>query len=110
MCVCVYVCVYVCVCVCVCVVCVNALKWYYIPTFLIAIETAQQKFSGAKAISSDQFFGRDKEDPFVSMKELIPVLYHILQTHNANMAKFEGSSSISSDDYFGRNTTKGLYK
>ncbi|XP_065911439.1 ADP-ribosylation factor GTPase-activating protein 2-like [Dysidea avara] len=53
--------------------------------------SAQEKFAGAKAISSDQYFGRDKEDPF---------------THNANMTKFEGSASISSDDYFGRSKSK----
>ena len=47
---------------------------------MIAIETAQQKFAGAKAISSDQFFGRDREDPFVSVNNLIItcLYYHAL--------------------------------
>ena len=63
----------VCVCVCVCMPSVVTELSLYCFTYslLIAIETAQQKFSGAKAISSDQYFGRDKEDPFVSTEELI---------------------------------------
>lgn len=48
---------------------------------------AQQKFGGAKAISSDQFFG-----PETSSFE-----------RSANLAKFQGSNSISSADYFGEN-------
>ena len=79
-------------------------------TLVITVENAQQKFAGAKAISSDQYFGRDKEDPFVSMKSSSsthPVYPHTLQTHNANMTRFEGSASISSDDYFGRSKSKG---
>lgn len=48
---------------------------------------AQEKFGGARAISSDQFFG-----PETSSFE-----------RSANLAKFQGSNSISSADYFGEN-------
>jgi len=47
-------------------------------------DEAQKKFGGAKAISSDQFFGGQSD----------------LETRQ-NLSRFEGSSSISSDDYFG---------
>lgn len=48
---------------------------------------AQKKFGGAKAISSDQFFGQE-----TSQFE-----------RSANLAKFQGSNSISSAEYFGDN-------
>lgn len=48
---------------------------------------AQDKFGGARAISSEQFFG-----PEASSFE-----------RSANLAKFQGSNSISSADYFGEN-------
>lgn len=50
---------------------------------------AQQKFGGAKAISSDQFFGQETSS----------------FERSANLAKFQGSNSISSADYFGENKT-----
>jgi ADP-ribosylation factor GTPase-activating protein 2/3 len=50
---------------------------------------AQQKFGGAKAISSDMFFG-DKGSNFET---------------RATLSRFEGSSAISSDDYFGGGET-----
>lgn len=44
---------------------------------MITVESAQQKFAGAKAISSDQYFGRDKEDPYVSVMKVFhqPIPY-----------------------------------
>lgn len=48
---------------------------------------AQKKFGGAKAISSDQFFGQETSS----------------FERSANLAKFQGSNSISSADYFGDN-------
>lgn len=46
---------------------------------------AQKKFGGAKAISSDQFFGEETSS----------------FERSANLAKFQGSNSISSAEYFG---------
>lgn len=59
---------------------------------------AQKKFGGAKAISSDQFFGQETSS----------------FERSANLAKFQGSNSISSADYFGDNksnnaSSRGLY-
>lgn len=48
---------------------------------------AQQKFGGAKSISSDQFFSDGSESAWEK---------------NTNLSRFEGSTSISSADYFGR--------
>lgn len=48
---------------------------------------AQKKFGGAKAISSDQFFGQETSS----------------FERSANLSKFQGSNSISSAEYFGDN-------
>lgn len=50
-------------------------------------EDAQKKFGGAKAISSDQFFGNETSS----------------FERSANLAKFQGSNAISSAEYFGDN-------
>lgn len=52
-------------------------------------DSAQKKFGGAKAISSDQFFNNEASS----------------FERSANLAKFQGSNSISSADYFGENST-----
>lgn len=53
-------------------------------------DEAQKKFGGAKAISSDAYFGNDRDD-FQSMD---------------NTNRFQGASSISSADYFGRSSDR----
>ncbi|XP_055702586.1 ADP-ribosylation factor GTPase-activating protein 2 isoform X1 [Phlebotomus papatasi] len=69
-----------------------------LPTGVKAYENdeAQKKFGGAKAISSDQFFGNESGSSF---------------ERSANLARFQGSSSISSEDFFddgtGRNQNRG---
>ncbi|XP_059616065.1 ADP-ribosylation factor GTPase-activating protein 2 [Phlebotomus argentipes] len=58
-------------------------------------DEAQKKFGGAKAISSDQFFGNESST----------------FERSSNLARFQGSSSISSDDFFddgtGRSVNRG---
>lgn len=57
---------------------------------------AQKKFGGAKAISSDQFFGEETSS----------------FERSANLAKFQGSNSISSAEYFGdksSSSSRGLF-
>jgi len=49
-------------------------------------DDARKKFGNAKAISSDQYFGPNKDND-----------YEV----RTNLARFEGKSSISSADYFG---------
>ncbi|CAO3608527.1 unnamed protein product [Mucor hiemalis] len=51
---------------------------------------ARDKFGNAKAISSDQYFGRNDYDPVRSA------------ANSSRLAQFQGSQSISSDQYFGR--------
>lgn len=53
---------------------------------------ASKRFANAKAISSDQYFGRSNlnED----------------ETNKSRLDKFQGSSSISSEDYFGDGSRK----
>eukprot|EP00210_Caulerpa_lentillifera_P002297 g2206.t2 len=53
-----------------------------------ADSTAVDRFSNAKAISSDQFFNRNDEDTSYE--------------HQSKMEKFSGATAISSDAYFGR--------
>lgn len=53
-------------------------------------DVAQKKFGGAKAISSDQYFGNE-----ISSFE-----------RSANMSRFQGSNSISSSDYFNENSNQ----
>lgn len=52
-------------------------------------DSAQKKFGGAKAISSDQFFNNEASS----------------FERSANLAKFQGSNSISSVEYFGDSST-----
>ncbi|KAI7899962.1 uncharacterized protein BX663DRAFT_519136 [Cokeromyces recurvatus] len=52
--------------------------------------TAQEKFGSAKAISSDQFFGRNEYDPAISAAE------------SSRLSQFSNAKAISSDQYFGR--------
>ena len=51
-------------------------------------EDAQKRFSGAKSISSQQFFGESKADE--------------MEKHQ-RLSKFQGATSISSADYYGGN-------
>ncbi|CAG8499068.1 13173_t:CDS:10 [Ambispora leptoticha] len=53
-------------------------------------EYARQKFGNQKAISSDQYFGRNQYDP------------ESLSLASDRLRQFEGASSISSSQYFGR--------
>ncbi|KAI8083370.1 uncharacterized protein B0P05DRAFT_570696 [Gilbertella persicaria] len=55
---------------------------------------AREKFGNAKAISSDQYFGRNEYDPQQSAAQ------------SSRLAQFQGSQSISSDQYFGRKPPK----
>lgn len=62
------------------------------PTNSYDSDSIQKKFSGAKGISSDQFFGNDSQ---------------AFERNNSNNAsKFQGSTSISSDQYFGNETSQ----
>ncbi|KAL0085934.1 hypothetical protein F4703DRAFT_1852316 [Phycomyces blakesleeanus] len=53
-------------------------------------QSAREKFGNAKAISSDQFFGRNAYDPAVAAEQ------------SARLSQFKGARAISSDQYFGR--------
>ncbi|KAK4513814.1 uncharacterized protein ATC70_005820 [Mucor velutinosus] len=55
---------------------------------------ARDKFGNAKAISSDQYFGRNDYDPQRSA------------ANASRLAQFQGSQSISSDQYFGRKSSE----
>lgn len=52
--------------------------------------TARDKFGSARAISSDQYFGRNEYDPAVTAAEA------------SRLTQFSGAKAISSDQYFGR--------
>lgn len=52
--------------------------------------SARDKFGSAKAISSDQFFGRNEYDPAISAAE------------SSRLSQFSSAKAISSDQYFGR--------
>jgi len=54
-------------------------------------EEAVKKFGNAKSISSDAYFGGDKDS----------------ETRDANLSRFQGSASISSDMYFNRDAPSG---
>lgn len=54
--------------------------------------TARDKFGSAKAISSDQYFGRNEYDPAISAAE------------SSRLSQFSNAKSISSDQYFGRDS------
>lgn len=53
-------------------------------------QSAREKFGNAKAISSDQFFGRNEYDPAISAE------------HAGRLSQFQSARAISSDQYFGR--------
>ncbi|KAG2197376.1 hypothetical protein INT46_006810 [Mucor plumbeus] len=55
---------------------------------------ARDKFGNAKAISSDQYFGRNDYNPQRSA------------VNESRLAQFQGSQSISSDQYFGRKSSE----
>ncbi|KAG2213400.1 hypothetical protein INT47_009073 [Mucor saturninus] len=63
--------------------------------------TARDKFGSARAISSDQYFGRNEYDPAVTAAE------------SSRLTQFSGAKAISSDQYFGResdnNDNQGSY-
>lgn len=52
--------------------------------------SARDKFGSARAISSDQYFGRNEYDPAVTAAE------------SARLSEFSSAKAISSDQYFGR--------
>ncbi|KAI1301577.1 Fringe glycosyltransferase [Halotydeus destructor] len=52
---------------------------------------AQKKYGNAKAISSDQYFGKDSETDY---------------ERRSTLSRFEGSGSISSDQFFNRQTSQ----
>ncbi|KAI8979957.1 hypothetical protein BDB01DRAFT_250105 [Pilobolus umbonatus] len=52
--------------------------------------SARDKFGSARAISSDQYFGRDDYDPAISAAE------------STRLSQFTSAKAISSDQYFGR--------
>lgn len=56
---------------------------------------ARQKFSNAKSISSDQYFGLDKQDNNTYERE-------------TRMARFQGAAAISSADYFERDESASI--
>ncbi|CAO3596988.1 unnamed protein product [Absidia cylindrospora] len=56
----------------------------------ISNSSAKDKFGNARAISSDQYFGRNEYDPAVTAAE------------SARLKQFSGASAISSSQYFGK--------
>ncbi|KAI8070027.1 hypothetical protein BC940DRAFT_296775 [Gongronella butleri] len=59
-------------------------------------QNTQDKFGNAKAISSDQFFGRNDYDPAVSAAEA------------ARLSQFSGAKAISSSQYFGEDENESI--
>ncbi|KAI8090818.1 hypothetical protein BDF21DRAFT_412256 [Thamnidium elegans] len=53
-------------------------------------KSAREKFGSARAISSDQYFGRNEYDPAVAAAE------------SSRLSQFSSAKAISSDQYFGR--------
>lgn len=60
-----------------------------------SVDYARKNFSSAKAISSDQYFGTDKQDGNSQEREI-------------RMSKFANSSAISSADYFDRDESVNI--
>ncbi|KAI9493295.1 hypothetical protein BDB00DRAFT_824336 [Zychaea mexicana] len=58
-------------------------------------QSARDKFGNAKAISSDQYFGRNDYDPAISAEQ------------QGRLSQFQNSRAISSDQYFGREEELG---
>lgn len=56
--------------------------------------SARDKFGSARAISSDQYFGRNDYDPAVAAAE------------SARLSQFSSAKAISSDQYFGRESDR----
>ncbi|CAO3677696.1 unnamed protein product [Rhizopus microsporus] len=54
--------------------------------------SAREKFGSARAISSDQYFGRNEYDPAISAAE------------QSRLSQFSSAKAISSDMYFGRDS------
>ena len=74
----------------------NTKKAHPLPETTIDEDTfARVKFGNAKAISSDQFFGRNDYNPERSA------------ANASRLAQFGGSQSISSDQFFGRKPNTG---
>ncbi|KAF7720557.1 ADP-ribosylation factor GTPase activating protein, ER-Golgi transport [Apophysomyces ossiformis] len=61
-------------------------------------QSARVKFGNARAISSDQYFGRNEYDPVVSAQEA------------SRLAQFQNARSISSNQYFGREEDEDDYQ
>jgi ADP-ribosylation factor GTPase-activating protein 2/3 len=59
--------------------------------------SAREKFGSARAISSDQYFGRNEYDPAISAAE------------QARLSQFTSAKAISSDMYFGRESEPETY-
>lgn len=60
--------------------------------------SARDKFGSARAISSDQYFGRNEYDPAVSAAE------------QSRLSQFTSAKAISSDMYFGRESESDSYR
>ncbi|KAI7850311.1 hypothetical protein BDC45DRAFT_518530 [Circinella umbellata] len=58
-------------------------------------QSAREKFGNAKAISSDQYFGRNDYDPAISAEQ------------QGRLNQFQSARAISSDQYFGREDELG---
>lgn len=57
----------------------------------VSSDEAQRKFGNAKAISSEQFFGPDRDSEF---------------ERRTNLSRFEGSNCISSEDFFSNGSSQ----
>jgi len=66
------------------------LFFFSFPIFLENTTAAREKFGNQKAISSDQYFGRNNYDADAQAEA------------NSRLQSFSGATSISSNQYFGR--------